>query len=73
MVSSVNPYPPSFTLSTVGNASMDYLNLALVVETSRNLQAHTREFIYSYDPHKLYLNIQNINNKSPEGFVSTYA
>ena len=72
MISSVNPYPPIYTLSSQGNASMDYLNLALVVETSRKLQDHTREFLYSYDPRKLYLNIQNINNKSPKGFVSTY-
>ena len=72
MISSINPYPPSYCLSVPENASKDYLNLAQVVETSRNLQAYTREFIYSYDPHKLYLNKQNINNKSPKGFVSTY-
>ena len=72
MVSSVNPYPPSNTLSTLGNASMDYLNLALVVQVNDKLKKSTREFISSFNPHKLYLNIQNINNKSPQSFISTY-
>jgi len=72
MVSSVNPYPPINTISTLGNASMDYLNLALVVQVNKTLQESTQEFISSFNSHKLYLNIQNINNKSPQSFVSTY-
>lgn len=72
MISAVNPYPPTYTLSSHGNASLDYLNLATLVETSRNLREVSREFIYSYNPSKLYLGVQNINNKSPKSFVSTY-
>jgi hypothetical protein len=73
MISAVNPYPPTYTFTSQGSASLDYLNLALVVETSRTLKEATREFVYSYNPHKLYLGVQNLNNKSPNSFISTYA
>jgi len=72
MISAINPYPPIVSFRDQGNASMDYLNLALVVDTSRKLQDTTREFISTFNPQKLYLNIQNINNRQPKNFISTY-
>lgn len=71
MISAVNPYPPAASYREQGNASLDYLNLALVVQISRRLQDTTQEFIFSYDPHKLYKNIQNINNRHPS-HINTY-
>jgi hypothetical protein len=73
MISSVNPYPTTFTLRENGNASLDYLNLALVVQTSKNLTHASMDFISTFNPHKLYLNVQNINNKQANSFISTYA
>lgn len=71
MISPVNPYPPDVSIRSIGNASMDYLNLALVVETSKNLRASIHEFIYTYDAKKMYISVQGINNKKPGSFIST--
>ncbi len=72
MISPVNPYPPTFTLKKNGNASLDYLNLAIVVQTSKNLTQVTMDFISTFNPHKLYLNVQNLNNRRAQSFISTY-
>ena len=73
MISAVNPYLNTSYFSQQGFAAYDYMALDLVIRTSTSLTASTREFIYSFNPHKLYLNVKNINNKAPEAFISTYA
>jgi hypothetical protein len=73
MISSVNPYPPTSNFKESGHAALDYLNLALVVQTSKNLTQSSMEFISTFNPHKLYLNIQSLNNRQAQSFISTYA
>jgi hypothetical protein len=72
MISPVNPYPPTTSFKENGNASLDYLNLAIVVQTSKNLTLASRDFISTFNPHKLYLNIHNFNNRQAQSFISTY-
>jgi hypothetical protein len=72
MISPVNPYPLAVSFKDNGNAALDFLNLALVIKTSNNLPQALREFISTFNPHKLYLNIQNLDTRQAQSFISTY-
>lgn len=44
------------------NSSTDYNGLALLLACTEGLINASREFIYTFNPHKFYREMQNLNN-----------
>ncbi|KRQ85982.1 hypothetical protein ABG79_02210 [Caloramator mitchellensis] len=60
MISSVSPVEFNSNLRALGNASQDYLNLAMLIEVQKSLQSAIEEFIMTYDPKKYYTGAKSI-------------
>lgn len=73
IIGTVSPIEFNSGLRQLGNASLDYLNLALVIETQRKLEATVNEFIMTYDPKKMYRGIKCLNTNTVGAILNCYA
>ena len=73
MISTVSPVEFNSNIRSLGNASQDYLNLAMLIEVQKSLQRSIEEFIMTYDPKKYYIGAKNIGKASIGINFNTYA